>query len=212
MSKKNIILVLLYCNYVYLCVMEEIWKDINDYIGLYRISNFGRVKSLKRHVVHNYSGFKTLKERILSAKADSNGYCVVVLCRDGNKKTFKVHRLVSVAFIPNPQNKPQVNHKNGIKDYNYFENLEWCDRSENVNHAIKMGFLTYKKGKDHCNYGADNKLSKKVIDTKTGVIFNTIREASETTKYTQKYLGSMLRNERVNKTTLIFYNDRNRSI
>lgn len=192
--------------------MQEIFKDIVGYTGLYQVSNFGRIKSLQRLVKHNYGGLKTLKERFLSISTDSCGYCIVILCKNGNKETFKTHRLVAEHFIEPIKDKTHVNHIDGNKSNNLVSNLEWCNRSENVNHAIKIGLLTHKKGKEHCNYGADNKLSKKVIDTKTGVIFNTIREASETTKYTQKYLGSMLRNERVNKTTLIFYNDRNRNI
>lgn len=192
--------------------MEEIFKDVPHYEGLYQVSNFGRVKSLQRLVKHNYGGLKTLKERLLRIGIDSCGYCVVVLCKNGYKETFKVHRIVAQCFLIPIKDKTHVNHKDGNKSNNSIDNIEWCNRSENVIHAIKTGLLKIKKGKEHCNYGSENKVSKKVIDTKSGRIFNTIREASETTKYTQKYISSMLRNERTNKTTLILYNEPNRSI
>ena len=97
--------------------MEEIWKDKKYYEGRYQVSSCGRVKSLKRKNV--------LKEKILKPYVDKDGYLTVAL--NNPRKTFLVHRLVAEAFIPNPDNLPQVNHKDENKQNNVVSNLEWCD-------------------------------------------------------------------------------------
>lgn len=110
--------------------MEEIWKDIKGYEGLYMISSYGNVKSL------NYKG--TGREGILTPFIDNRegkGYLRVTLCKNGKKKRFQVHRLVAEAFIPNPHNLPEVNHKSEIKSQNNVENLEWCDAQYNMNYG-----------------------------------------------------------------------------
>lgn len=106
--------------------MEE-WKDIIDYEGLYQISNYGRVKSLGND--------KTKKEKILKFGKDKDGYLQVHLCKNGKKKTCKVHRLVAQAFIPNPNNYEEINHKNENREMNTVENLEWCTRQYNVEYS-----------------------------------------------------------------------------
>lgn len=107
--------------------MEEIWKDIKDFEGLYQISNLGRVKSL------NYN--RTGKEKILSLLDNGSGYFKVCLCSNGKVKQLYVHRLVAEAFIPNPNNLPEVNHKSEIKSQNNVENLEWCTAKYNMNYG-----------------------------------------------------------------------------
>ena len=101
--------------------MKEIWKDIRGYEGLYRVSNLGRVISLERID----SRGRIWPERLIYIGNDySKGYLVVKLCKDGKQKAYKVHRLVADAFIPNPENLPQVNHINEDKTDNRAENLE----------------------------------------------------------------------------------------
>lgn len=124
--------------------MEEIWKDIQGYEGLYQVSNMGRVKSLERFRYAKTIGEKDwvapVNERILKPGI-CRGYCQVVLNKNGTKSRFQVHRLVATAFIPNPENKSQVNHINGNKVDNRLENLEWVTPSENQIHAIKTGLV-----------------------------------------------------------------------
>jgi hypothetical protein len=110
--------------------MQEIWKDIIGYEGHYQISNRGRVKSLARKDASQH----TLKECILKPNLNKLGYPLVSLCKDGQPKTYKIHRFVAIAFIPNPYDKPEVNHKSGVKLDNRAENLEWVTHQENINH------------------------------------------------------------------------------
>lgn len=117
--------------------MKEIWKDIVGYERLYQISNLGRVKSL------NYNGTK--KEKVLKPTLNDNGYYVVYLYKNKRRKTIRVHRLVAETFISNSKNKPQVNHKDGNKQNNGVENLEWCTNQDNVRHAVKNGLCKYLK-------------------------------------------------------------------
>lgn len=120
---------------------EETWRDIEGYEGFYQISNDGKVKSLGRVAECGPGRFRHSHDRLLSTKT-SSGYCMAYLYRNGDREAVLVHRLVAIAFIPNPDNKPFINHKNGIKDDNRVENLEWCTSSENVRHALNKGLKT----------------------------------------------------------------------
>lgn len=106
--------------------MEEIWKNVVGYEGLYMVSNFGEIISIKRNVV-------------LKPSINHKGYCHVVLSKQGGRKTLRVHRLVAQAFIPNLENKPQVNHIDCDKQNNSVINLEWVTNGENQLHAWSNG-------------------------------------------------------------------------
>ena len=121
--------------------MKEIWKDIKGYEGLYQVSNLGRVKSLERKVLRSDGTSLAISERILKLGKNARGYLSVQLCANGIVKCFRVYRLVAQAFIPNPDNKPQVNHIDGNKQNNRADNLEWATRSENMQHAYKTGLF-----------------------------------------------------------------------
>lgn len=107
--------------------MTEIWKPIEGYEGIYEVSDQGRVRNVKRG------------GRLLSCVKVAHGYIAVSLYKDGKQRMNLVHRLVALAFIPNPENKPQVNHLDGVKEHNTVGNLEWVLPHENIWHAIRTG-------------------------------------------------------------------------
>jgi hypothetical protein len=119
--------------------MEEIWKDIKGYEGVYQVSNLGRVKSLPR--LHKFAhGYYMTKEKILSPRicGKQREYLAVALQIDGKTKQYKVHRLVAIAFLPNPYGYNEINHKDENKGNNKMDNLEWCTRSYNVNYGSRI--------------------------------------------------------------------------
>lgn len=127
---------------------DEIWRDIDGYEGLYQVSNFGRVKSFQKGTV-----------RILKP-AINRKWLFVVLCKNGGKKIFKVHRLVAMAFIPNPDGKPQVNHIDGNPQNNHVDNLEWCTPSENMQHALRTGLIA--TGEKNYQAGVTNEQAREI--------------------------------------------------
>lgn len=121
-------------------MMEELWRDIKGFEGLYEVSNLGRVRSLKDN-----NG----QARILVLKVQKHrcGYQLVFLRKDGKLKGFVVHRLVAEAFIPNPDGLPEVNHIDEDKTNNRVDNLEWCTRKYNMNYGTCMERIMEKRGK-----------------------------------------------------------------
>lgn len=125
--------------------MQEIWRDISGYEGWYQVSNLGRVKRLKK--VHCNHGKVNIVERehILNASTDRKGYLIVALTNNAkNKVHAKVHRLVANAFIDNPENKPQVDHINRIRNDNRVCNLRWVTNTENQYNSSNARLLNYK--------------------------------------------------------------------
>ena len=128
--------------------MQEEWKDIRDYEGLYQISNMGNVKSLGRWVNYKNKGKKWQEGKILKPLVDKEGYLKICLWKNGYIKHFRVHRLVAQAFIPNPKNYPQVNHKDENPSNNFVKNLEYCDAKYNSNYGTRNKRIAEKmKGK-----------------------------------------------------------------
>lgn len=103
-------------------IEKEIWKDVVGYEGLYKVSNYSRVWSVKRNI-------------FLKPHDDVDGYCVVGLSKNGNQKNKKIHRLTMIAFVKNPNNYSQINHIDENKHNNYIGNLEWCDAKYNNNYG-----------------------------------------------------------------------------
>lgn len=115
--------------------MAEIWKEITGYEGLYQVSNLGNVRRIG-HLETNKNGIqRMLKDKNLKPKVDGKGYVHVILFNQNKRKTIRIHRLVAEMFIPNPNNYPQVNHKDEDKQNNKVDNLEWCTNKYNSNYG-----------------------------------------------------------------------------
>ena len=121
----------------------ETWKSIEGHPG-YEISSYGRVKAKARQVVYKDGRIGNFKERILKTQITKKGYERVSLSspsKEKYKSSYQVHRLVAEAFVPNPENKPQVNHKDGNKLNNHYSNLEWVTNTENHEHKLEKGLF-----------------------------------------------------------------------
>lgn len=160
--------------------MTEIWKDINGYEGLYEVSNYGNFKSSARIT----SDGRKLKERIISGGFYPNGYQYLNLRKDGINKTFLAHRLVAIAFVPNPDNLPVVNHENGVKFANYSSNLKWSTQSDNLKHAVEIGLM-----ESQCKIRRSVSISKGL----TIINFKTMKECCEFFNHTKCWLGNKIK-------------------
>ena len=155
--------------------MNEVWKDIKDYEGLYQVSNLGRIKRLKKITKWfsvNHLCERVDEEKILCQEKNTTGYNTVKLNKDGKTKKKNVHRLVAEMFIDNVKNKKTVNHKDGNKQNNCVENLEWATYGENNKHAYDV----LKKKGAFCGKATPN--SRKVIRLDTNEIFRSVRAAA----------------------------------
>lgn len=126
--------------------MQEIWKPIAGFEGIYDISNLGRVKSLARLRRAKGNAFAPVRERIRVPAIQREGYVCAFLCREGKSAKFYIHRLVATAFLDNPENLPQVNHIDGNKQNNRIDNLEWTTASQNCRHAIDESLYQSARG------------------------------------------------------------------
>ena len=137
--------------------MEE-WRDIVGYEGLYQVSNQGRVRSLDREVKRKGNSICTLKGKIKKNTIGKKGYLYTYLTdKNGNTKSIFTHRLVAQAFISNPENKPEIDHINGIRNDNRVENLRWVTKEENMNNPLT------KENQKITNKRSSNPNSKMVI-------------------------------------------------
>lgn len=116
----------------------EIWKDVEGYEEYYEVSNFGEVKSKDRWRDNGRGGYLQ-KSKVMTKSPTSTGYFKIGFVKNKIRKEFKIHRLVAIAFIPNPKNKPFINHIDGNPLNNHVSNLEWCTPSENVQHSYETG-------------------------------------------------------------------------
>lgn len=174
--------------------IEEIWKDVVGYEGMYQVSNKGRVK---RFSINNSSEI-----RLISLMINVGGYNKMTICKNGSTKNALIHRLVAIAFIPNPENKLTVNHIDGNKLNNSVSNLEWATYLENNVHALSSGL---RKPSDKQKQSAKDAFSRKVIDIVTGEIFDSITMAGKINNIKNKTLSCYLTGQNPNKTNLRYY-------
>jgi len=166
--------------------MEEIWKDIEGYEGRYQVSNLGRIKSFLHVGVRKDVEILDDYSHIIKPVHDACGYCNVRLRRNDKGKTVKVHRLVAIAFIPNPNNLPEINHKDEDKDNNCVSNLEWCDRIYNMQYG--------KNTRWHCMPVAQYTLDGRFVKR-----YNSIKEASNVTGIHSTNISNCAHKRIVNK-------------
>lgn len=126
--------------------MNEVWKPVQGYEGIYEVSNLGRVRSLDRVAENRWGTTRPIPGTMRTIAVKREGYCFVNLFRKSKGQPMYVHRLVALAFLPNPDNLPQVNHKDGDKSNNALTNLEWCTGSDNCYHAIHEGIYQQARG------------------------------------------------------------------
>lgn len=181
----------------------EIWKDIEGYEGLYLVSNKGRIKRLPQHMIRSNGAELKFEERIMTKKDNGKGYHYVTLHKFSSKKDKKnilVHRLVAIAFLQNPHNYKFINHIDGNKHNNEVNNLEWCSREDNMQHAYR-------------NKNMFNKNCIPIIQLDENMNevarFMTIRQASEITGYYRISIGQAIKNK--NKYKGYYWKKWNRS-
>lgn len=167
--------------------MKEVWKDIPEFEGYYQVSNLGRVRSLNRII---RDGRNKFKGSIMKLTLDKKGYLRVRFSKNNIKTSFKVHRLVARAFIPNSDNKPEVNHKDLNKANNHIYNLEWISTKENSRHYFKSELA---KGR---NLHENNPKAKLTWDD-----INLIRKLKEEYSFTDYRLSWLfnVRKSHINK-------------
>lgn len=170
----------------------EIWKDIHIPNYEYQVSNLGRVRS-KNRKVSNHTGIVEKKSQIMKPHINYKGYAICCISYKNKKKHIPIHRMVALAFIPNPNNYPQINHIDGNKKNNCVNNLEWCNNSLNQLHAYKMGL----------NKRVENAGRKRIqickIDMKTKEIieiYNSINDASKENKLNAANINSVRKGKR----------------
>ena len=166
--------------------MEEIWKEIPGYEGYFEVSNLGNFRSKDRMVPYKSGGaLRKYPGKFLKVEQMQDGYQRIVLMKDAIKKRYMCHSLVALAFIPNPNNLEQVNHKDGVRNNNCISNLEWCTNTENQHHALEVLGKTMKgKTNSHAVYC-------KELDR----IFPSMKQAVE-------FLGNHACNEGIKKAIL----------
>lgn len=196
--------------------MAEIWEDIKGFEGFYQFSNMFRVKMLSRSVKAG-NGYRTIPERVLKLSKFPNGYLFFRLFVNYESTHVSQHRLIGLHFISNPENKPFINHKNGVKDDNRVENLEWATASENSQHAYKTGLRNGlpkekvhffgKKGVDSYAFhrtGGLNPKAKKIKCLTLDVTFGCTKEMSDYLGISGSKISEVCNNKRIHASGMSF--------
>lgn len=193
-----------------------IWKDVKGYENIYQVSELGEVKSFDKVIYQKDGRERFIKGRIMKQRKNNKDYHIICLSKDGKKKTFLVHRLVAIAFIENPDNLEQVNHKDGNKSNNSKDNLEWMTQPDNMKHAYdnnlrdrgigrKLSQETKDKmSKSRKNHKAYYHKPVAQIDPETDEIikvFNSTHDASKEFNCSHTSISEVARGKKGRKTT-----------
>lgn len=165
--------------------MKEIWKDIKGYDG-YQVSNLGRVRTFNKITSNKQYNVRIWKNRILKPREDiKNRSLSVNLWKDGKNRSYLIHRLVAEAFIPNPDDKPEVNHIDGDRHNNKLDNLEWTTKKENMQHAFRTGLCS-------------NQIKIMIEDKITGTIIypSSLSEGSKIIDKNHGYLSAKIKSNK----------------
>jgi len=167
---------------------SSIWKPIKGYEGMYEVNTFGHVCSLTRVIKNGLKSTRVIKGKSLKLKIDRNGYPTVTLNKEHKAKTVRVHRLVAEAFLRKPHNYTDVNHIDGVKTNNSVYNLEYCTRSQNIEHAYKNQLRTDAKfNPQQIRDIRTSESSQRALAREYNVDRNTIKQIK--TKRTYKWVN-----------------------
>jgi hypothetical protein len=169
--------------------MEE-WKMIPEYEGLYKASTLGRIFSFDRRIPSKAGSTMIRKAKYLVLPCRTNGYAAITLVDiNGVRKQKLIHRLIAELFIPNPDNKPQVNHKNGNKTDNRVENLEWVTQNENMSHAFRTGLHRIPDNTGRFNQGSSCRVAQYDLNGKFIKEWPSIKEACRHNKFCESSIS-----------------------
>jgi hypothetical protein len=174
----------------------EYFTDIAGYEGVYEVSSFGRIRSVKR-LAKTKNGYRTLKSQLIAKTVNRFGYNIVSLWKNGESKNKKVSRLVCTAWHPNPEKKKQVNHIDTVKTNDYYRNLEWSTNKENHDHAVDTGLR-----KSCIPVIVYNSKTKELVGQ-----FNSIKRASIGVKLSTNSVWLLLDKHKANRKGLMFFTE-----
>ena len=175
----------------------EIWHDVKGYEGIYKFSTLGRIKSVARKMGDAPGVTRKMPERIMKQAVNNKGYMTVMLSRgDRKRRPLFVHRIIAQA-IPNPENKPCVNHKDGNPKNNKINNLEWCTQKENTRHGWEHGLMENVRAavSKRCKTTLPEINKNPVKNLTTGKIYPSIKDAAEAYSLPANAISNALRSK-----------------
>ena len=174
---------------------DSIFKPIKGFENMYEISNYGIIKSVDRNIICKDGQIKPIKSRYIRPADNGSGYKFVYLWKDNKQHRYYVHRLVAETFIPNPENKPTVNHKDGNRYNNCVDNLEWATYSENIQHAFNTGLNKSTLGWKNPKANRWRPVEKCNLNGEVICKFDTIQDAADDLQVPDKYIYKVCRGE-----------------